>query len=64
MFEHLPASVRTHGRRCGALAFAAALVAIGFLMASLKRVYFGIFALYRVIAGAGILYWYYGPRGA
>lgn len=48
----------------GALAFVAALAAIAFLMAWLKRASFGIFAFYRVLAGAGILYWYYALRGA
>jgi undecaprenyl-diphosphatase len=48
----------------GALAFVTAVLAIRFLMAWLKRASFGIFAVYRVLAGAGILYWYYVLRVA
>jgi undecaprenyl pyrophosphate phosphatase UppP len=39
-----------------------AMLAIWFLMSWLKRADFGIFALYRVLAGAAILYWYYALR--
>ena len=45
-----------------ALAFGTAMLAIWFLMSWLKRANFGIFALYRVLAGAAILYWYYALR--
>lgn len=48
----------------GALAFVMAMLGLWFLMAWLKRASFGIFAVYRVLAGAGILYWYYALRGA
>lgn len=48
----------------GVLAFFTALLAIWFLMAWLKRASFGIFALYRLIAGGALLYWYYVLRVA
>lgn len=48
----------------GALAFGMAMLAIWFLMSWLKRASFGIFAVYRVVVGAGILYWYYVLRVA
>lgn len=48
----------------GALAFLASLAALAFLMAWLKRGGFGIFAIYRAIAGAAMLYWYFALRAA
>jgi undecaprenyl-diphosphatase len=48
----------------GALAFVTAMLAIWFVMAWLKRASLGLFAIYRVLAGAGILYWYYVVRVA
>lgn len=48
----------------GALAFITALGGLWFVMAWLKRASFGLFAIYRVLAGAAILYWYYALRGA
>ena len=48
----------------GALAFVTAVLAIWFLMSWLKRASFGIFAVYRILAGGGILYWYYVLRVA
>lgn len=46
----------------GALAFGMAMLAIWFLMSWLKRASFGLFAVYRIAVGAGILYWYYVLR--
>jgi undecaprenyl-diphosphatase len=51
-----------HAMFAGALAFGTAMLAIWFLMSWLKRADFGIFALYRVLAGAAILYWYSALR--
>lgn len=48
----------------GALAFVTAMLAIWFVMAWVKRASLGLFAIYRVLAGAGILYWYYVVRVA
>ncbi|MCW5771311.1 MAG: undecaprenyl-diphosphate phosphatase [Rhodospirillaceae bacterium] len=48
----------------GGVAFIAAWMAISFLMRWLKRAGFGLFVLYRVLAGAAILYWYYAQGGA
>jgi len=41
-----------------------AMLAIWFLMSWPKRASFGIFAAYGVIAGGGILYWYYVMRAS
>lgn len=57
-----PAGFEGSALVAGGLAFAAAMLAIWFLMAWLKRASFGIFAIYRVLAGTGILYWYYVVR--
>ncbi len=42
-----------------ALSFVTALVSIIFMMSWLKRAGFGIFVLYRIILGCGLLYWLY-----
>ena len=40
------------------------MLAIWLVMAWVKRASLGLFAIYRVLAGAGILYWYYVVRVA
>lgn len=48
----------------GLIAFGSAWLAISFLMNWLKRAGFGLFVAYRILVGAGILYWYYALRTA
>jgi undecaprenyl-diphosphatase len=58
------AQLGTDAVLAGALSFVTALLAIWFLMAWLKRASFGIFALYRLLAGGALLYWFYFLKAA